>query len=376
MAYNQTIPSLTGIRALAAFLVLLLHADQNIPIGVASAGVLARGYLGVDLFFLLSGFILTFVYFESLRKPTAQAFKIFMWHRFIRLYPVHITVLAALVFVVLMAGRFGLTLRAPEAFTFDTLPWQILLLHGWGFSDRVSWNVPSWSISAEWFAYLCFPLVAACLDRVRSEHVLLLVAVTSLAMAAVVFSLVGWGLADAWIAPSAFVRIGGEFVCGAALCRYAVVRHAIEARSRLNDGIALTALTGFFVGAGFGMPDFALIALLAIFIAALATSDGLASKLFSTSPMVWLGEVSYSLYMIHFPVLRTLNIIFRPERLHAMGVAAAVVAYVLSIVVCVIAAAALYYLIERPLRVRLRNAAGELPRAAPVAAGFSAGRVG
>jgi len=200
--------------------------------------------------------------------------------------------------------------------------------------------------------------------------------VTSLAMAAVVFSLAGWGLADAWIAPSAFVRIGGEFVCGAALCRYAVVRHAIEARSRLNDAIALTALTGFLVGAGFGMPDFALIALLAIFIAALATSDGLASKLFSTSPMVWLGEVSYSLYMIHFPVLRTLNIIFRPERLHAMGVAAAVVAYVLSIAVCVIAAAALYYLIERPLRVRLRNAAGELPRAAPVAAGFSAGRVG
>ncbi len=101
---RPSIASLTGIRALAAFLVLFLHADQNIPIGISqSVRVVSRGYLGVDLFFLLSGFILTYVYFDSMRQPTWRKFGIFMWHRFIRLYPVHIAVLAALVAVVLAA---------------------------------------------------------------------------------------------------------------------------------------------------------------------------------------------------------------------------------------------------------------------------------
>ncbi|HEX7790093.1 MAG TPA: hypothetical protein VF467_06135, partial [Afipia sp.] len=53
---KPAIASLTGIRALAAFLVLFLHADQNIPIGLSHIGAVSRGYLGVDLFFLLSGF--------------------------------------------------------------------------------------------------------------------------------------------------------------------------------------------------------------------------------------------------------------------------------------------------------------------------------
>ncbi len=316
---KPAIASLTGIRALAAFLVLFLHADQNIPIGITQIGVVSRGYLGVDLFFLLSGFILTYVYFDTMQRPTARAFAIFMWHRFIRLYPVHIAVLAALVAAVLLAGRLGLNLRSPEAFQFGELPWQVLLLHAWGVTDQVSWNVPSWSISAEWFAYLCFPLVAAGLGRVREPLGLLLIAAASLGIAALIFAVAGWGLPGAWIAPSAFVRIAGSFVCGAALCRYAMLRHALESKSALNDGLAMVALLAFLVLPSFGVPEFALISLLAIFIGALAMSSGVTAKLFSLPPLVWLGEISYSLYMVHFPVLRALNIVFKPERLQAMG---------------------------------------------------------
>lgn len=362
---KPAIASLTGIRALAAFLVLFLHADQNIPVGmIQTIGVVSRGYLGVDLFFLLSGFILTYVYFDSLQRPTGRTFAIFMWHRFIRLYPVHIAVLVALVAVVLGAGRLGLNLRSPEAFQLSELPWQILLLHAWGVTDQVSWNVPSWSISAEWFAYLCFPLVVAGLGRVRKPCVLLLIAVTSLGAIALIFSLAGWGLSGAWIAPSALVRIAGSFVCGAALCRYATLRHALESKSSFNDVVALIALLAFLIGPSFGAPDFALIALLAIFIGALAMSSGVTAKLFSLAPLVWLGEISYSLYMVHFPVLRALNIVFKPERLQAMGPFATAGAYCMSIGICVACAAVLYYLVEHPLRVRLRNAVGKMPHTA------------
>lgn len=366
---KPAIASLTGIRALAAFLVLFLHADQNIPVGIThSIAVFSRGYLGVDLFFLLSGFILTYVYFDSMERPTGRKFAIFMWHRFIRLYPVHIAVLAALVAVVLGAGRLGLNLRSPEAFQLGELPWQILLVHAWGVTDQVSWNVPSWSISAEWFAYLCFPLVAYGLGRVREPRTLLLIAVASLGIMALIFSMAGWSFSGAWIAPSALVRIAGSFVCGAALCRYATLRDALERKSAFNDVLAMVALLVFLIIPSFGVPDFALIALLAIFIGALAMSSGVTAKLFSLAPLVWLGEISYSLYMEHFPVLRALNIVFRPERLQAMGPFAMAGAYCISIGICVACAAALYYLVERPLRVRLRNAMGKMPYAAPASA--------
>lgn len=369
---KPAISSLTGIRALAAFLVLFLHADQNIPIGITHIGVMSRGYLGVDLFFLLSGFILTYVYFDTMERPSGRKFAIFMWHRFIRLYPVHIAVLAALVIVVLGTERLGLNLRSPEAFTFGALPWQVLLVHAWGVTEQVSWNVPSWSISAEWFAYLCFPLVAVGLGRVLDLRLLLAIAAASLGTAALIFSMAGWGLSGAWIAPSALVRIAGSFVCGAALCRYAVLRDALERKSTFNDAAAMIALAAFLVLPSFGAPDFALIALLAVFISTLAMSSGVTARLFSLAAMVWLGEISYSLYMVHFPVLRALSIVFKPDRLAAMGPVAAIGVYCLSIGICVAVAAALYYLVERPLRIRLRNAVGEMPNSVATASAMAA----
>src|SRR5262245_66149867 len=94
----QYVPALTGIRALAALLVLGMHTEQNIPAGLDSLlPFFARGYLGVDFFFVLSGFIITHVYFSSLASPNRSAVQIFLWHRFIRLYPVNVMLLAVLV---------------------------------------------------------------------------------------------------------------------------------------------------------------------------------------------------------------------------------------------------------------------------------------
>ena len=84
------VPPLTGIRALAALLVLGMHTEQNVPAGLdLLLPFFARGYLGVDFFFVLSGFIITHVYLAGLASPNLSAVQIFLWHRFIRLYPVH-----------------------------------------------------------------------------------------------------------------------------------------------------------------------------------------------------------------------------------------------------------------------------------------------
>src|SRR6185295_16158845 len=81
------VPALTGIRGIAALLVLGIH---GVPLGFLGypgpLTIFSRGYLGVDFFFLLSGFIITYVYLAPLAKPSAAAIRIFLWHRVVRLY--------------------------------------------------------------------------------------------------------------------------------------------------------------------------------------------------------------------------------------------------------------------------------------------------
>ena len=104
----NNIPALTGIRALAAFLVLGIHVDQNVPTHITTyIPFIERGYLGVDFFFILSGFIITHVYLASISPPTWDLVRIFLWHRFVRLYPVHLLVLVAMLVMVVTARSAG-----------------------------------------------------------------------------------------------------------------------------------------------------------------------------------------------------------------------------------------------------------------------------
>src|SRR5215471_12464399 len=85
------IPRLTGIRSIAAASVFFYHGWE--AVGLSPNNVVGRGYLGVDLFFLLSGFIIAHTHAAEFRSPTAAAFASFLWKRFARLYPAHVTVL-------------------------------------------------------------------------------------------------------------------------------------------------------------------------------------------------------------------------------------------------------------------------------------------
>src|SRR5262245_48711911 len=207
------LPALTGLRAFAALLVLCLHAVENFPNRLADNALVGHGYLGVDLFFILSGFIIAHVYLHELVPLRAQPLRVFLWHRFIRLFPAHATVLLALVALVAAAQAAGVTFHEPQGWNWRDLPWHFLMVHAWGVTDVAGWNSPSWSISAEWFAYLLFPGVAAAALALPRRAVLPL-AFAALLSAALVFALCGWHLVLAWTGMPPLVRVASEFICG------------------------------------------------------------------------------------------------------------------------------------------------------------------
>lgn len=139
--------SLTGLRFIAALLVLLFHAQQRThDLPDYGRSPLSDGYLGVTFFFVLSGFILTWT---SSRGDTAPRF----WaRRAFRIYPVHL--LTLLIATMLLAcGAAGFWGPVPS------FPTQLLLVQSWAPSHvPPGFNSPSWSLSDEAFFYLLFPL--------------------------------------------------------------------------------------------------------------------------------------------------------------------------------------------------------------------------
>ena len=354
------LPALTGIRAVAALLVLGLHADWQLPIGVGTyLPFLVRGYLGVDFFFVLSGFIITHVYLDELRRPGRAAALIFLWHRLIRLFPVHLATIFGLVLLVHIAAAAGVAPNHQQGWRVQELPWHVLLLHAWGVTSTLGWNAPSWSVSAEWFAYLLFPLLAPLLAQLRHQIIALFLGAATLAGMALLFVAMDWKI-DSWIGAPALSRVMGEFLCGAFLCRAVSIGQAAGSETVGGDLIGALGFVGFLLGASFGLPDPALVGLLALTILGAATSRGAFRRVLASGVLVWLGEISYSIYMVQYPVLLLSKRFW--ERLGFLGwhPAGQMVAFVATVGITILLAAALYYAVERPARSRLRDRLGEL----------------
>lgn len=347
------IPQLTGIRCLAASMVLLLHADQ--AVGHIDLAIVSRGYLGVDLFFLLSGFIIAHVYAESFKQLSGRRFLQFMWHRFARLYPAHVTVLIFLLVALIVATHLNIPLDDADAWTAKNFVKQIFLVHAWGIDRHIGWNAVSWSVSAEWFAYLLFPLIALVVLRL-GRPAAAAVAILALLIMFSVFAVFDWDV-GLWNGPPALTRVTGEFVCGVALWRCAPM---FKFGPVLFDALGAVAVAGFAAGAAFGLSDFGLIALLALLVFAAARSTGALAQVLSIKPAVWLGQISYSLYLVHFTTVRLLHKILA-HVLVDYSYATKIGMFLLAFPCSVVAAAALYYLVERPARARLMQAETALP---------------
>ena len=341
---------LTALRFFAAAWVVLFAFWPRLDVGFTPM-IVSKGYLGVEVFFILSGFILSHVYLPHVEEGRFR-YGSFLWARLARIYPLHLISLAAigvLGTVAVLAGR----VIDPNILSMPSLVPNLLLVHAWGFAPVSGWNHPSWSISAEWFAYLCFPAFAWATVKLRSrpEAALALTLFLVFALNALFLKFAGFSLTRATIAWGA-LRIAPCFAYGCAL--YLVWRSgAVQSRTAALIG-ALFFGAALIGGAQAGLPDPALVAVAGGLILFLASLSSTGSKAMSHPVLVYLGEISYSIYMVH-----TLwDLIF------ANGVASAfhldarrlpLGLWLVLIAGVVPLAAASYHLIERPARERLRE---------------------
>ncbi len=154
---RQEFVLLDVLRFLAALCILAFHFEIFAIKGVNLADRRLGGLdAAVDFFFVLSGFVIA--YSANGRMGTFRDYADFLLRRIARLYPLHLATLLLAVVLFVAARSAGIRLGDAARFDFSYIPANLLLTQAWGFHDRLTFNVVSWSISAEWFLYLTFPL--------------------------------------------------------------------------------------------------------------------------------------------------------------------------------------------------------------------------
>ena len=300
---------LTALRAVAALMVVLFHfADRTAPGSGLHTTLIDHGQLGVDIFFVLSGFILTHVY---LARVASGRFAMgdFIVNRLARLYPMHLLMLVLAALNGWLAWRKGLALDVYgpllglDPVTGTGALWNLLtsltLTHAWGTTNGHYFNSVSWSISAEAAAYVLFPLIAAASlafgTRVKQRLAVALLAYVGCEVAA--HYLLGAGLNDlSW--RYGFLRILPEFALGVAVYSFGVARPFPRKTLLLllPAGLAIApALLALGAPVAVMPPVFAGM----ILLIASAEREKMTPPAWLLNPFVYLGEISYSTYMLH-----------------------------------------------------------------------------
>jgi peptidoglycan/LPS O-acetylase OafA/YrhL len=365
-------PGLDGVRALAVFAVVAYHIGTT-----SNAVVLPGGFLGVDIFFVLSGYLITSLLVTEAQRRGRISIKQFYIRRARRLLPA----LFALLLVVGAIGALWLPQQAARlrgdliaALGYATNWWLIAENSSYFATagDRPPLLTHLWSLAVEEQYYLVWPLVMIAFAAVRAKRGLMLLVVlagvtTSTAIGVLLYdpfsdpSRVYYGTDTRALAP----------LLGAAL---AIAVQPWRHRRRLPRGIR-HALDVFGIAALLALAvvaavlhdtdealyrgGFVVIALLAAIVVGVSGHPGTAlGEMLGTQPLRWLGERSYAIYLWHWPVC----LLTRPgEDVPVHGWANAALRIALAVLLAEIS----YHLIENPIRKHGFLAPFKTPRPTP-----------
>ena len=335
------IDSLDGLRGVAIALVMAFHYRRTLVPG---------GFVGVDLFFVISGYVITLSILREVENRSSFGIIEFYRRRILRLYPA-LTCLIVIALTVPMSGigNRGNDMVAATTTVVGAWNWTLAL----GHSDFTS-LVHIWSLSVELQFYLAWPvLLILMLRRLTRERCALILGTMSLAMALWTYYLASDG------APWYRTYYGTDARAQALLigCVLALIPASglVRAAQRLWPlavaGLLLISASVEITGATLGLGGISLVAVLAgsAAAAAVGTPRNLLRRGLELAPLQWLGLRSYSLFLWHIPVAYGAHAMFPRYWLPVATVGSLAIAEIS------------YRLLERPFLRRRQWVRGDLP---------------
>jgi peptidoglycan/LPS O-acetylase OafA/YrhL len=342
----KRIDALTGIRGLAALWVALFHlhiSDSGTWLHLGP--VAAHGAWGVDIFFILSGMILSLVYCPKMPSTISRRwFGRFLLRRIAKIYPLHLlTLLATIGLVVLAASRHYQFHAVNTEYTAWSAIANLFLLHALGVTRHLSWNTASWSVSAEWFAYLVlFVPMVSLLRRVRLAWVIGLA--LSMWLGLVLLAAFGLHTPIAELSYRGVLRIVPEFLCG-----YALFRILEIAKPRRGDIFWMSGIAGILCLCFFSGLTFLLAPCIGLVLLGLYWGGPLADAVWGNRLAVRIGEASFSIYLQQEFFQIAFNQAARRVVIPHTVIAAIALVALYIVLVCVAGVLCFLY-IEEPLR--------------------------
>ena len=350
------IKTLTSVRGLAAWGVVYFHFLNYFPTAWSSSAAvkaISHANVAVDLFFILSGFVISLSYTDLFAKFSLKSLRDFAIARFSRVYPLHFVMLLA--FVAYVAAIYVVQGALPSGAEFDLryLALSFLMIQNWGFTPALGWNVPAWSISTEFGAYLVFPIAALAFNSIVKTRT---AALAGMLLIMATIAAVFWRFGEVSIV-EAIPKLGlfrciAEFLIGMLLYQFALLFR----RPKVGEQLCLIGAAAALVAAGYAFQwrDYIFIPVaLTALVYALLCEKGPLSRTLSLPWLVFLGDISYSTYLCHYLIKRVVAVVVTdPDQIG--------VAPVLIYTAAVVAASILLYrFIELPSRKVIRAMAGD-----------------
>ena len=298
------LPALTGLRFVLAAWVMLHHiCGPNMILGAwanslgpVPASLVRGGYLAVQTFFILSGFVLAKTYAKT-QWDRAELWK-FAAARIARIYPVYLASLMIVSpFIYQTMVRPGRSIGQKGELLLN----YGFVLQGWTGTLGVGWNTPAWSLSCEFFFYLCFPLLIPGLRRAGRTLVGVTLAASLLFPVLLAHSSVPWEWKP--------VHHLADFAAGIAAARlFDFLKPSLSRRGHLLYLPAILAGALLIVypqvmDRTYGDLNTGLRPLNVIALVGFALSGGTLARILSTPTAEYLGKISYAMYIVHVPIL-------------------------------------------------------------------------
>ncbi len=353
---------LTGLRGILALWVLLLHYSYgliNQPFSYlptfshktdwgALTNIISWGHFAVDLFFLLSGFIISYAYSSklNLENHSLDSIKKYLWNRMARIYPLYL--FASLLLIV----SFYLGIWRTEHDISPSIAFlNVTLLN---FLAHPSINMPAAAVSAEFFAYVTFPLLNKWLPNFKTRlpyFMILLFLPVIYGINYTVFGHTDWHYGSGVIFRVMICFITGIYI-------HKLYKNKLIFQETSSDfwfiGTIILLLCALFLE----LPLLGIYPILPFIILFLIYVKKDVLKFFSSRPLIYLGTISYSTYIMHAPISEIFDAMWRDnfEELDPVSDQMIIRVYLIFMVIMATAlSAACFHLIENPARKKLKQ---------------------